>query len=259
MTVFKSITLCLALVGLALLSSCDIEEICTQGEGSAEAQTLSLPNFTGIDLRIDGQVYLRPGSTQSVEVIGQANIIDKLKLDVDQQVWKIDLEGCNRNYEDLVVYITLPELDYVKISGSGAVIADSVFTVDDVELILSGAGELNMNLAADFVYTKVSGSGDIDLTLSATRLESEISGSGNFYFQGDVPNHLCEIRGSGKLHGFSLFTDRTEIKISGSGDAEIFARNQLDIHITGSGDVKYQGNPALTIDVDGSGEVVDAN
>jgi hypothetical protein len=259
MTNLKSLTFLFSLATLLFLSSCSVDDICTRGEGSSESYRLDLPTFTGIDLRIGANVYLSQGDTPSVRVIGQQNIVDKLKLEVDDLTWKIDLQGCTRDYEDLEIYITVPKLHYVKIGGSGDVVGETTFTVDDIDLMLSGSGNIIMPLNAYHVNTKVSGSGDIDLVTTTTMLESEISGSGNLFFSGETPSHICKIRGAGTLKAFDLTTDITDINISGSGDAEITARDQLDINITGSGDVRYRGNPTLTIDIDGSGRVVDAN
>jgi len=260
MNVFKSFFFFALLSALLLLTtSCGENGICTSGKGSSDMYSLNLPEFTGIDLRMNAKVFLRQGENRSVEVFGQENIVDRLKLDVDDLTWKIDLEGCNRDYETLEIYLTLPELDEIKISGSGDVVGETAFVVDDVDMLISGSGNLSMSLDADHVNTKVSGSGNIYLILAANQLESEISGSGDLFYSGEVPTHFCHIRGSGETRAFALITDSTEIKISGSGSAELFARTQLDINITGSGDVRYRGTSALNIDIDGSGRVIDAN
>jgi len=242
-----------------LLTGCSIDEICTTGEGSTESEIIALPQFTGVDLRISGNVYLTQGETQEVRVEGQSNIIEKLKLDVDDQVWKIDFEGCVRNHDQLDVYITLPELDYLRVGGSGNIEGQTVFTVDDVDLIVSGSGNIILEMDADHVNNKISGSGDMDLIMRANQLESLINGSGNLTYTGAVPSHVLDIRGSGTLAAFDLETQSSELNLSGSGDAEVFATESLEINITGSGDVFYKGTPALDIKVNGSGEVVDAN
>lgn len=245
---------------LALITtSCDVDDICAPGEGSVEEQGLTIPTFTGIDLRIDGRVFLTQGAEQTVTVFGQPNMIDKLKLEVDDLTWRIDFQGCTRNYEPLDIYITLPELDYVRLSGSGDISSETRFTVDDVDLLLSGSGNLNLGLDADFIFTKISGSGDIILDLEATQLQSEISASGNLTYTGTTPTHLAEIRGSGNISAFDLLTNRTDIRISGSGNAEVTAEESLDVNITGGGNVRYKGSPSLSVQVSGSGKVVDAN
>ena len=251
----------LAVMLLALfMTSCSVENICTSGQGGVVDSTLSVPNFTGIDLQMDGNVFLSQGPVASVTVRGQENIIDKLKLDVSNQVWDIDLEGCARNYETLEFYVTIPEIDYLRVSGSGSITADSILTVDDVEVLLTGSGNITLPLNADFVYTKITGSGDIDLQAAvATQMESQITGSGNYTFMGSVPTHLTEIVGSGNVNAFELQTAKTEVVISGAGDAEVSADNELKVTITGSGDVSYRGTPSLDLRVTGSGRVIDAN
>lgn len=260
MNLSKIFTLAVGLILAASMTSCDVDEICTSGQGSVVDSTFVVPTFTGFDLQINGNVYLRQGDQQSVRVVGQPNMLEKLNLSVGNQVWDIDLQGCVRNYEPLEVYITIPEVDYVRVSGSGNVQADSVLRIDDGEIVLSGSGNIRLPLDADFVYSTITGSGNIDLDLLvATKLETRITGSGNYFLQGEVPIHQTEIVGSGNMRGFDLATTETDVKISGSGDAEVFVSDTLNIDISGSGDVAYKGNPSLGVKVTGSGRVVDAN
>lgn len=260
MNLSRLITLTFASIMAALMTSCDVEEICTSGQGSVVDSTIVVPTFTGFDLQVDGNVYLSQGERQSVRVVGQPNMLEKLNLSVGNQVWDIDLRGCVRNYEPLEVYITIPEIDYVRVSGSGNVLADSVLTIDDAEIILSGSGNVSLPVDADFVYTTITGSGNVNLDLAVdTKLETKVTGSGNYVLSGQVPIHHTEIVGSGNVMAFELATSETNVKISGSGDAEVFASDTLNIDISGSGDVQYRGNPSLGVKVTGSGRIVDAN
>jgi hypothetical protein len=249
-----------ALLIATALNSCQLEEICTRGQGGLVDSTLSVPRFTGFDFRTKGRVFLRQGPTPSVRVVGQANIIDKLKFEVENQTWSIDLKGCVRDYEPLEFYLTLPEIDYIRVSGSGSVVADSLITADDLNLLLSGSGSIDLDLTVDFLYTKITGSGDITLDAEvATNIESQITGSGTYFLSGTASDHRAKILGSGDIKAFALRTLSTWVKLSGAGDAEVRASEALSVDISGSGNVSYRGNPSLEIEITGSGKVVDAN
>ena len=53
------------------------------------------------------------------------------------------------------------------------------------------------------------------------------------------------INGSGDIRAAELETDKTSIRISGSGSADIQAKKELTANINGSGDVRYRGSPTV--------------
>ncbi|MDX2249960.1 MAG: head GIN domain-containing protein [Bacteroidia bacterium] len=230
-----------SIIGLGLvMSSCQIDQVCTKGSGPTVIDTLAVGSFTGINLALSGDVYISKGPVQSVVVHGQENLIEKLKTDVEGGVWKIDFEGCTINNDDFEVHITLPELDFVKISGSGNIISEDTF-------------------ATTLMGVVINGSGDITLATDAGQMDSEINGSGNLFLSGIADTHSTKILGSGNIKAFDLATDETLVTINGSGDAEVSANQLLDVKIGGSGDVLYKGSPQLNVKINGSGTVVNAN
>lgn len=58
---------------------------------------------------------------------------------------------------------------------------------------------------------------------------------------------------------FGLGSQRANIRIDGSGDAEVTVAEELNVRILGSGDVLYKGTPTIDEDINGSGRVIDAN
>ncbi|MCR9287825.1 MAG: DUF2807 domain-containing protein [Bacteroidetes bacterium] len=232
------------LMGLSFgMTSCDGDGFfgdCTNGEGSVVTQTLNIEHFNGIELDISDNVHIRQGSEQFVEVTGHVNIIEKLKTDVNNNIWKIDLEnGCYNNYE-LEIFITLPKVRGIKIDGSGDVFGENLFTGEEIDLEIDGSG----NLIAALDYDKIKG---------------DIDGSGDISLKGQAQNLDFRIDGSGNLSAFDLTVDHADVRIDGSGDISITVLNTLNVTINGSGDVRYKGNPFLEVDIDGSGDVSDAN
>ncbi len=226
-------------------SSCglnDDESIfgCVEGNGDTITEALLLDDFTKIKLKISADVYLTQGDVQEVLVEGQQNIIHELDLDVNGETWEIEFDNCTKDYDNLKIYITLPEIKELNISGSGMIYGENDLAVGDLRLRISGSGDIDLLGVAEDIDAKISGSGKIKLEGSADRLDLAISGSGDY-------------------RGFNMIIDRVDIKISGSGDVEVKANETLDVDISGSGDVYYRGDPDLSIDISGSGEVIDAN
>lgn len=209
-----------------------------KGEGPVVKKTLKLSAFEGISLGISGNVYLKQGPVQSVEVESQQNIIDNLMTDIEDNVWKIRFEKNVRGYEKLNIYITIPNLTTARISGSGDIIGKTPFTLSgDAKLGISGSGAILLDLKGDAIDAAISGSGDIELKGTANALKVQISGSGD-------------------VNAFEMAAKKASIAISGSGDAMIHVTEILDAAVSGSGDITYKGQPKVKAKISGSGEVM---
>jgi len=237
--------LILAFMTSTLFTSCFIDDDnglfgCVDGDGPSELRELDIDEFDEIVLTMDAEIILTQGDEQSVMVDGKPNIIDEIERDVHHRRWTIEPDDCVRDVGNLVFFITIPHLRMLKISGPGEIYTDNTFLVGDMDLEISGSGEIDMGLEADDLDIKISGSGKILLEGIADEMDASISGSGD-------------------IRAFEFPVRDADINISGSGDAEVHVDEFLRIRITGSGDVYYRGQPALDISISGSGDVVDAN
>ncbi len=243
---FLNLSIVAILIASLSFTSCDKDVLCTNGEGAIITKTLSIADFTGIDLQEAGDVFINEGPTQKVVVTGHSNIVNKLKTDVSGDIWDIDLgRGCYDDYE-LTVTVTVPNLETVYLSGAGNItINDFTGQNNDLTLDISGSGEILVNTFN-----------------SPGNLNANISGSGaiTFYEEMTGVNKLdLRISGSGEFYGFLVHADECEVKVSGSGDCEVSVIDALDVNISGSGNVYYKGNPTLTQHISGSGTIINAN
>ena len=103
------------------------------------------------------------------------------------------------------------------------------------------------------------GSGNIDMYVAVDNLDVLVSGSGDIYLEGLADNVDIDITGSGWARTFNLPADFSNVRITGSGSAEVTCDNDLDVNISGSGDVFYKGHPQINSTITGSGKLVNAN
>ena len=222
-------------------SSCFIDDDenifgCTDGSGELVTDTLNFDNFTGVDLRCPGKVFLTQGDSYEVVVETQENIQDEIEVELDNDVLEIEIDECIVDYT-LRVYITMPEVDYLKVAGSGEMVSEN-------------------ELEGEFIELRISGSGELDLGLSYEEVKGKISGSGDMLLEGTTEIFDFKISGSGDLSAFDLEAEQVFVTISGSGDAEVFASDLLDVKISGSGNVIYDGSPTdIFTDISGSGDI----
>jgi hypothetical protein len=199
--------------------------------------SIDLPAFTEIDLDINAKVNIKQGPKQSVEVIGDKDLIDVLNKEVKGGNW--DIKYTKRKVDtkkSLEINITVMQLDEVNVNGSGEVIGDHAFHGTKMEISINGSGSVQLELYVEDLELDINGSGNIALTGSAEEVEVEINGSGDI---------KCE----------ELVVENAEFDINGSGNSEMHVSKKLQASLNGSGDIIYTGDPSLKVEKNGSGQI----
>src|SRR5688572_26631819 len=133
------------LVGINISSAQSWSKGSITGTGEVVKQEITIPAFDGVSLGFSGDVIITPGATQKVVVEAQQNIIDNIKREVEGGTWKINFIKSVNDAKDVKVYITVPKVDFVGVSGSGSIVSNGRFTgVNQMEVALSGSGDIKM-------------------------------------------------------------------------------------------------------------------
>ncbi|MGJ4997300.1 head GIN domain-containing protein [Bradyrhizobium sp. HKCCYLS3077] len=204
------------------------------------SRELLLSPFSSLALSIPALVAVTQGDKQRISARGDDSLIDLLALVVENQKWNIQFLSQNAPPGELEIYVTLPSIDSLFILGSGDIRSQGVLQVSDVALSIQGSGGMNLDIRGRHAETSISGSGNLELSGQLDDCSVVISGSGNYLALG-------------------LASRDANVKISGSGIAELFVTNKLSARISGSGNVYYVGAPVLDVRITGSGRVVRRN
>ena len=209
-----------------------------KGEGPIVEKQVSLSTFEGIRSGFSCDIFITQGDRQEVRLEGQQNILENLTLDVDGGILKIKYDRMVRMAKPVKIYITMKNLVQASLSGSGSLVTTNHFrNLENLDVSVSGSGDVRLEVDARDVGMSVSGSGDISLSGTARDLDMSISGSGG-------------------IDSRDLMAESCEISISGSGDATVYVKEVLDARVSGSGNIRYRGDVAKVHSrVSGSGSV----
>lgn len=208
---------------------------------STVKETRNVKGFTKISYGISGNLSVKIGPEFSVVLEGQKRDLEEVITDVSDGRLRIRMENWRFNLDEKVnVYITLPELTGMGVSGSGRVeILDGIKDADELGMSVSGSGKIyTKELEVDKFDCSISGSGDIIITGPGSADSGEIS-----------------ISGSGGYNAPDFEIDHLEVSVSGSGSCFCKAGDSLTARISGSGNVTYKGDPKIDARVSGSGHV----
>jgi hypothetical protein len=207
-----------------------------------EKETRDVKGFTKVSFGVSGNLKIKIGPEFSVVLEGNKSDLNEVITEVSGDKLKIREENnWHFNFNEKVnVYITMPELNGLGVSGSGkAEVLDPIKGTDNLNLSVSGSGKLvTAELEVDNLECGISGSGNINITTAGKADKGSIS-----------------ISGSGNYSGESMEIDHLDVSVSGSGSCACKVGDSLQAHISGSGNVNYYGNPKIDARVSGSGHV----
>jgi hypothetical protein len=233
--------LILAAVVLSVATGCEKNGVfCYNGNGNIITEQRQIDSFDEIELSMDADVHLTQSSSYSVSVTASENLMNVIKTEVHGSTLCIETKSNKCIHDgDIDVYVTMPDLSKIKLSGSGNINCATPFNTNNLELTISGSGNINMD------------------SLSAVNCFMNISGSGNMQLNGASSGQHQEIKisGSGNVNTLNHSFNSVDVSISGSGSASVWAVSDLKTNISGSGDVIYKGNPIITSSNSGSGSV----
>lgn len=223
------------LTGLGF-SSC--EKI--RGKGEVISQTRNVTGYQGIELSVDGTIYLTPGEEYAMVLQGQENILNHLETKVhgNTLVIKPDNGVVFGKHDQIIAYITAPDISSVGISGSGNIQVNGDWQGNSFEIEVSGSGSVYIN------------------SIETDQFEAKISGSGNIQVNGGyIGTEEVKISGSGNVDLRNVESENNYTSISGSGDVYTWVNGLLDANISGSGNIFYLGSPSINAHISGSGNI----
>lgn len=208
-----------------------------QGSGAIKKQTRNLAAFNGVALSVPGDMELRLGSSDSITIESDDNILPLIETVVENGTLKIQPNKRNLNLHTrhMKIVLTARNIDHISVGGSGSVQSDAL-----------KAGKLKFNIG---------GSGSINIQgVEADDLSVSVGGSGDFKSNGGRARNLSvSIGGSGDVDLGRVQASDASVSVAGSGEAVVWVTNNLSTTIAGSGDVNYYGDPKVSRSVVGSG------
>jgi hypothetical protein len=244
---------------ILMLSSCGGDKWpCVNGHGDSVTETRSLNGFTGVSNEMEATVYITQGAEFEVRIEGQQNVLDDITTKVSGSELEIYSEHCINDALPVIVYVTMPTITSLNVSGSGNMFTQNKINTTEMDIDISGSGTFTAidTIIALNIDMQISGSGDMNLIADAPLVTSDISGSGNVSISGNGATTSTQISGSGQIHSFYFYVGTSNVDISGSGNVEINATDMIEGSISGSGNLYYKNSPIINMSVSGSGEII---
>lgn len=163
-----------------------------------------LESFSSINVGSAFKVILSQGTKQSVFVEAEETYIDKIQTTVRDGKLYIELKNLekrrNHNFKTLNVYITIPAIRSIEATAAANVSIQTPFeSKETVSFKLSGASNLHdFTLNCKKLELELSGASKLNVDLTADELDVNASGASKLTISGKVD--VVDIDGSGASH-----------------------------------------------------------
>lgn len=220
----------------AIETTADLEASVLRGSGNLVSESLEVTPFTQIDCRL-GDVEIVQGDRETLTITADDNILPRIIAEVrDRTLYLYPEKNVSFMSSPIRIRVQVRELDGLVVSGSVKAIAE--------------------NLTTDRFYLEGSGSTQVEIaSLVADELQVQMDGSSQLDLSGEVTHQQVQFSGSSEYDGSDLESQTTQLDLSGSSNATVWATRSLDAQLDGSSQVKYYGNPLVSQNVRGGGQL----
>lgn len=214
-----------------------------KGNGNVIKQERSVSSFDEIIIKGVFNVHLAQGNEEFVMVEADENLQPIITVENQGNALVLGWEkGKNvRNKTKMNIYVTLKDIQKLKIEGVGSVKTASTLSLKKLKLMVSGVGNTALKLNCD-------------------TLDGNINALGTLTLEGNVDQVILNNTGIGYVKAFDLIAKKLELNNSGIGKVEVYADETIDITSSGIGNVRYKGNAQnKNINSKGLGKVTQVN
>jgi Putative auto-transporter adhesin, head GIN domain len=192
-------------------------------------QSRSVHGFHGVAVSGGIDLYLSNGPEAVSISANSSETRDHIVTEIVGGVLQIHMEeNWNHNMDNakMKAYVSLPNLKTLEGSGGGDIVFENLIKTEELDIRLSGGGDLKGKLNANHLVIAQSGGSNVNLS-------------------GDVQNLSLNASGGGSLKGFGLVTEYASIHTSGGSDTELTVNKELKAVVSGGGDITYKGSATV--------------
>jgi hypothetical protein len=257
-TITMSIAGCLMLSGL--FTSCVSSQsfMPVKGHGERVDKSFNMSDFHGIEVSGGFDLVLSQGTSEGVMLSAQENLFDYIHVEVVQGILKIYTENNLMPTQSMKAQVAFKEIDAIRVSGGGDVTASTDINVHDLNIEISGGGNMTSIINTGELACRISGGGDGKINGSARVYRVDMTGGGDLESTIVAGSVSCRISGGGDLD-LTCNEESTEVNIdlSGGGNADVSLNTgKLICTVSGGGNAGFSGKAAnLEIKINGGGDI----
>ena len=200
-----------------------------------QTRNFSVSGFNKLSMGSAFKVDVKQGSNYSVTADGRSEDLSDIESSISGGELKLRYKGngWSKNRKTVNIHITMPGLQGVEFSGASDVTVGKFSGVKSMDIEVSGASKVSMELVAQKVSMELSGASSLTLLGKCEVLNGEVSGASSFKGR-DFPAREVSIDASGASSAAIVASAAIHAEASGASSIR-YSGDAKDIHSSTSG------------------------
>lgn len=198
---------------------------------------VNIPDITGtkeVEFDLACKITLIQGDKASLSITGDNDELEYVNVRMSGDRLRVYNDKHHQHKEDVLITITLPDLDELSICGAVDITTPKQVSYDNLEIDITGVA-------------------DLDLKIKSKKVDLQASGVITGGIIGETYDLKIDISGVGKLDASEFKSENCEVEVSGVAKASVYAVERLDASVSGVGHISYQGRPIINRSSSGLG------
>ncbi len=195
-----------------------------KGNGNVVEETRDLDEFSKISVSRGMNVYISQGTTAKVVVKADENLLEVIDTYVDDKTLKVTTLKGIRNATSNKVYVTVPDLEYIKSTSGSNIFSEDSLKTGNLEIKSSAGSNIRLSLESG------------ELTISAA------AGS-NIFLDGMAKSVNMKASSGSNIKAGDLLAENCDAKVSSGANIWIKVQNGLTAKASSGGNLFYSGDP----------------
>jgi hypothetical protein len=234
--------------GLALTGCIKVD--LAEKNGPVTTRTYVFTDFTGIDISHGFELVVTPSDNYSVSITAGENVLNHTDIHLNGSTLAFSIEGWTNIwfsswFDPPKVNVTMPVLTKLNLSWASKADVSGFQSSHDLDVELSGASELNIDMTMGYFAADISGASVINGSVYATGSDIELSGASHISLTGSGGNIRISASGASSANMPDFIVNNAYIELSGASHATLEINGRLDVDLSGASSVEYSGNTTL--------------
>lgn len=225
-----------------------MKEQTTTGASPSVDKEYSVEGFEGVEVSTVVEFEITRSADYSVRATGPEELIKRLDVEVSGRTLTVRLGSKVRLWPERIpnghvnVFITMPGLRRLAVSGACRGTAKGFTSAEDFDLELSGASQVEVEMEARNAAVHSSGAGTVTGELKVQRARLAFSGAGHCELGGRAHNLDLDLSGKCRVDLSRFEIHDANAALSGASWAGINISGTLNAQLSGACSLEYTGS-----------------
>jgi len=243
-TVFAALLIVVCM--LAGLNGCVLTRMNVIGSGILETREMEFSGFTELRVGSAFEVEVVRSDVHSVSITVDNNLFEHLSVKKSGRTLFVGLKAGNYTQTTQRATISMPDLEYLALSGASRGTISGFSSSRSLKLALSGASWLHTaDMQAGNTTFELSGASDLSGGIRMGDARINLSGASSIQLEGSAGDVIIQASGASGATVADLPCENVKVSLTGASNATVNAGGTLDASLSGASRLEYLGTPAL--------------